>query len=170
MEKERIYGFEPVWQEDAKLLILGSMPSVESLNQSFYYAHPRNAFWPMMAQILEVPVPSSIAEKKAMLIGHRIALWDSAASCERDGSLDSAIRNAQPNDFEWLYSRCSQIRYVFYNGAAAQQLYQKLVAREDGRFEFRRMPSTSPAYTLKYELKLAAWRQAVKEALNDESC
>lgn len=169
MEK-RIYGFEPVWRADARLLILGSMPSVESLNQSFYYAHPRNAFWPMMAQILGEAVPQSIDEKKNMLLRHRIALWDTVCSCEREGSLDSAIRSAQANDFEKLYRNCPQLRYVFFNGAAAQQLYQRLVSREDGRFVFRRMPSTSPAYTLKYESKLAAWQQAVKEVLNDESC
>ena len=164
--EERIFGFAPVYREDAQLLILGSMPSVESLHQSFYYAHPRNAFWPMMAEILDEDVPRSIDEKKAMLIRHRIALWDTVHSCLRQGSLDSAIRSAQANDFETLYHRCPNIRHVLFNGAAAQQLYQKLVARQDARFIFRRMPSTSPAYTLKYTSKLSAWQQAVKEALN----
>lgn len=167
MEK-RIYGFDPVWREDAKLLILGSMPSVESLNQSFYYAHPRNAFWPMMAGILGEEIPRTIEDKKAMLIRHRIALWDTVQSCERPGSLDSNIRFARANDFETLYKNCPQIRYVFFNGGAAEQLYKRLVARADERFIFRRMPSTSPAYTLKYELKFAAWEQALKEALKEE--
>lgn len=165
----RIHGFGPVWREDAKLLILGSMPSVESLNQSFYYAHPRNAFWPMMAQILGKDVPATIAQKKEMLTSHRIALWDTVSSCEREGSLDSAIRCAQPNNFEELYENCPHIRYVFFNGGTAEQLYKRLVAKADERFVFRRMPSTSPAYTLKYELKVAAWQQAILEALNDES-
>ena len=161
----RIYGFAPVYREDARLLIVGSMPSVESLHQSFYYAHPRNAFWPMMAQILGEETPQDIQAKKAMLLRHRIALWDTVHSCLREGSLDSAIRSAQPNDFEFLYQRCPGIRHVIFNGAAAQQLYQRLVSRQDARFIFHRMPSTSPAYTLKYENKLAAWSQAVKEAL-----
>ena len=164
--QERIFGFAPVYREDARLLILGSMPSVESLHQSFYYAHPRNAFWPMMAEILGEEAPRSIPEKKDMLIRHRIALWDTVHSCQRQGSLDSAIRSARANDFETLYSNCPQLRHVLFNGAAAQQLYQKLVARQDARFIFRRMPSTSPAYTLKYTSKLSAWQQAVKEALN----
>jgi len=169
MEK-RICGFAPVWREDACILILGSMPSVESLNQSFYYAHPRNAFWPMMAQILGEEKPESIEHKKNLLIRHGIALWDTVESCQREGSLDSAIRSAKANDFETLYQSCPHIRHVFFNGAAAEQLYHKLVAKTDARFVFHRMPSTSPAYTLKYELKLAAWQQALKEALFIESC
>lgn len=168
--EDRIYGFGPVYRSDARLLILGSMPSVESLNQSFYYAHPRNAFWPMMAEILGEAVPQSIEDKKNMLIRHGIALWDTVYSCLREGSLDSAIRSAVPNDFETLYQNCPQIRCVLFNGATAQQLYQRLVNREDTRFIFRRMPSTSPAYTLKYQSKLAAWQQAVKEALENEHC
>lgn len=145
------------------------MPSVESLANSFYYAHPRNAFWPMMAQILGREKPESIEEKKKLLIDNGIALWDTVYSCERQGSLDSAIRFAQANDFEMLYRNCPGIKYVFFNGAAAQQLYHKLVSKEDARFVFRRMPSTSPAYTLKYEKKLAAWKEALEEALQNES-
>ena len=165
MMVDRIFGFPPVYREDARLLILGSMPSVESLHQSFYYAHPRNCFWPMLAQILGEEKPAGIEDKKAMLIRHKIALWDTVYSCLREGSLDSAIRSAEPNDFEALYQSCPNIRTVIFNGAAAQQLYQRLVSRNDARFSFLRMPSTSPAYTLKYENKLSAWQQAVKEAL-----
>ena len=167
---ERIYGFAPVWRADARMLILGSMPSVESLHQSFYYAHPRNAFWPMMAEILGEASPETIEDKKAMLLRHRIALWDTVRSCQRQGSLDSAVRSAEANDFECLYRSCPEIRHVFFNGAAAQQLYRRLVRREDARFVFKRLPSTRPASTMKYELKRAAWEQALKEALNDESC
>ena len=165
MDPNRIFGFAPVYRADARLLILGSMPSVESLHQSFYYAHPRNCFWPMMAQILGEEAPLDIDAKKQMLMKHRIALWDTVHSCQREGSLDSAIRSAEPNDFETLYQTCPQIQTVLFNGAAAQQLYQRLVSREDARFVFQRMPSTSPAYTLKYENKLSQWQQAVKEAL-----
>ncbi|MDO5324906.1 MAG: DNA-deoxyinosine glycosylase [Clostridia bacterium] len=165
---ERIYGFEPVWRSDARMLILGSMPSVESLHQSFYYAHPRNAFWPMLAEILNEPLPLSIEEKKAMLLRHRIALWDTVGSCERAGSLDSAIRDPQPNDFEALFRNCPNIKHIFFNGGTAHQLYLRLVAREDVRRSYHRMPSTSPAYTLKYEIKKARWQAALKEAFPDE--
>ncbi len=168
--RERIFSFEPVWRQDARVLILGSMPSVESLKQGFYYAHPRNAFWPMMAEILGEKAPQTIEEKKFMLIRHRIALWDSAHSCEREGSLDSAIRAPRANDFELLYKNCPGIRHVLFNGAAAYEMYRKLVSRQgDGRV-FRRMPSTSPAYTLKYEKKREAWEEALKEALLNEPC
>lgn len=163
---ERIYGFAPVFRPDARVLILGSMPSIESLNRSFYYAHPRNAFWPMMAEILNENMPQSTEEKKAMLIRHGIALWDTVGSCEREGSLDSAIRDARPNDFKTLFAACPQIRHIFFNGAAAQQLYLKLVSRDDGRIHHC-MPSTSPAYAVKYEYKLEKWKQALKEALNE---
>ena len=161
----RIFGFEPVWRADARLLILGSMPSVASLNHNFYYAHPRNCFWPMLAQILGEALPLEIEDKKAMLHRHQIALWDTAASCEREGSLDSAMRCVQANDFETLYLHCPQIRNLLFNGGMAYQLYRRLVAREDARFVYWRLPSTSPAYTMKYEEKRAAWARALKEAL-----
>lgn len=169
---ERIYGFAPVWRSDARLLILGSMPSVESLKQGFYYAHPRNAFWPMMAEILGEQAPASVEEKKEMLVRRRIALWDSACSCEREGSLDSAIREPKASDFETLYRNCPEIRHVFFNGAAACQLYRRLVSKqdEDGGRIFHRMPSTSPAYTLRYEEKLKIWKKEIEEALKHESC
>ena len=162
---ERIFGFPPVARSDARVLILGSMPSVESLRRSFYYAHPRNAFWPMMAEILGEARPESIEEKAAMLTRHRIALWDTVESCERAGSLDSAIRSARANDFAAFYGRCPEIRFVFFNGAAAEQLYRRLVARRDDARSFFRLPSTSPAYTLRYEEKKAAWERALKEAI-----
>lgn len=162
---ERIFGFPPVARSDARVLILGSMPSVESLRRSFYYAHPRNAFWPMMAEILGEARPESIEEKAALLTRHRIALWDTVESCERAGSLDSAIRSARANDFAAFYGRCPEIRFVFFNGAAAEQLYRRLVARRDDARSFFRLPSTSPAYTLRYEEKKAAWERALKEAI-----
>ena len=98
---------------------------------------------------------------------HGIALWDTVESCERAGSLDSAIRSARANDFAALYERCPEIRFVFFNGAAAEQLYRRLVAREDGARSFVRLPSTSPAYTLRYADKKEAWERALKEALSE---
>ena len=100
-----------------------------------------------------------------MLTRHRIALWDPVESCERAGSLDSAIRSARANDFAAFYGRCPEIRFVFFNGAAAEQLYRRLVARRDDARSFFRLPSTSPAYTLRYEEKKAAWERALKEAI-----
>lgn len=162
---ERIAGFAPVAAPDARVLILGTMPSVESLRQSFYYAHPRNAFWPMLARILSEPEPVSVEEKKALLLHHRIALWDVAQSCVRPGSLDSAIRDALPNDVPGLLKRCPEIKVILFNGATAQNLYQKLIGDVPAGLRSVRMPSTSPAYTLKFEAKRAAWQKELEEII-----
>ncbi len=156
--EERIECFDPVAQPDARLLILGTMPSVESLRQSFYYSHPRNAFWSVMASVLGEPLPQTIEEKKQMLVRHRIALWDVARSCVRPGSLDSDIREVVPNDFAMLFERCPGIEKILFNGATAQQLYEKKVGLTPPGCVCQRMPSTSPAYTLSFDRKLAAWR------------
>ena len=161
----RIECFPPVARGDARLLILGTMPSVESLRQSFYYAHPRNAFWPMLARILSEPEPASVEEKKSLLLRHRIALWDVAQSCVRPGSLDSAIRDALPNDVPGLLKRCPEIRAILFNGATAQNLYRKLIGDVPAGLRSVRMPSTSPAYTLKFEAKRAAWQKELEEIL-----
>lgn len=160
--EERIECFDPVAEPDARLLILGTMPSVESLRQSFYYSHPRNAFWPILAEILGERLPETIEEKKRMLIRHRIALWDVAHSCVRPGSLDSDIRDVQSNDFAWLFGRCSRIEKILFNGATAQSLFEKKVGAVPEKCLWQRMPSTSPAYTLQFERKLEAWRDGME--------
>ena len=162
---ERIASFDPVAAPDARVLILGTMPSVESLRQSFYYAHPRNAFWPMLARILAEPEPASVEEKKTLLLRHRIALWDVAQSCVRPGSLDSAIRDALPNDVPGLLKRCPEIKTILFNGATAQSLYRKLIGDVPAGLRSVRMPSTSPAYTLKFEAKRATWQKELEEIL-----
>lgn len=158
----RIECFPPVARGDARLLILGTMPSVESLRQSFYYAHPRNAFWPVMAEVLGAPVPETVEEKRALLTGHRVALWDVARSCVRLGSLDSAMRDVEPNDFDSLYARCPKIERILFNGDTARKLYMRLVGRMPEGCDWARMPSTSPAYTLPYARKLEAWRAGME--------
>ena len=161
---ERLTAFAPVAAPDARVLILGSMPSVASLEAGFYYGHPRNAFWRILAEVFDRPVPRSIDEKRAILLENRLALWDSLSACEREGSLDSAIRRPELNDFAGLFDRCPHIRTVLFNGGTAHRLFIKGGARFlDGR-EWRVMPSTSPAYTLPYEKKLALWRQALEES------
>lgn len=159
---ERIECFEPVAAPDARLLILGTMPSVESLRQSFYYSHPRNAFWPVIAGILGEPLPETIEAKKNMLIRRRIALWDVCRSCVRPGSLDSDIRDVQPNNFEMLFRWCEGIERILFNGAAAEKLYMRKVKIVPDGCECLRMPSTSPAHTLKFDDKLAAWRNGME--------
>lgn len=158
---ERLVAFAPVARPDARVLILGSMPSAASLRQGFYYGHPRNAFWPIMADIFGEPVPQDVPGKIALLESHGVALWDALQSCEREGSLDSAIRAPQANDFAGLFERCPGISKVLFNGSAARTLFMRCAARYlDGR-SWAQLPSTSPAYTLSYERKLALWRVAL---------
>ena len=157
----RIVAFPPVAPPRARILILGSMPSVESLNQGFYYAHPRNAFWRILAQVCGEPFPEDIPARIALLEHHDLALWDALYSCQRAGSLDSAIREPLPNDFGALFERCPKIERVLFNGATAHRMFMKTNARFlDGR-AWVKLPSTSPAYTLSYERKFALWREAL---------
>ena len=158
---DRITAFGPVAGTDARVLILGSMPSIASLEAGFYYGHPRNAFWRILAEIYGGPPPETVPEKTALLEEHCIALWDVLASCERAGSLDSAIRKPEANDFSGLFGRCPGIRGILFNGVTAQGLFMKHCATFLTGREWARLPSTSPAYTLSYERKLAQWRQAL---------
>ena len=160
---EKLTAFPPVARKDAEILILGSMPSVKSLEEGFYYGHPRNAFWRILADIYDCQLPGSIADKVALLTEHRVALWDTVHACRREGSLDSAIRDAEPNDFGTLFSRCPDIQRVLFNGNTACKLFMK--AKAGGLWlqnrEWAVLPSTSPAYTIPYELKLQKWREAI---------
>lgn len=155
MPLDRTFSFEPVWAPDARLLILGTMPSAASIRQGFYYAHPRNAFWPMVYELLGEAYSADVGAKRRLLVDHRIALWDVAASCVRPGSLDSAIREAVPNDIPGLLARCPGIRRVLLNGTTARALLARLLPPLP--VECALLPSTSPANTMPYEQKRAAW-------------
>ena len=148
-------------RKDARILILGSMPGGESLRRQQYYAHPRNAFWRIMADLLGEALPETVADKKRLLLSHGVALWDVLASCERQGSLDSAIRAAEPNDIPALLAACPGIRKICLNGGTAARLFEKHFGRDLVGVARLRLPSTSPAYTLDYAQKLAAWRVAI---------
>lgn len=156
----RIYGFAPVENEQAHLLIVGSMPSVMSLQDDFYYAHKRNAFWPIMAQIFLSPVPETKEEKAQLLLRNNIALWDVYASCIREGSLDSAIRAGEKNDFDLFFKTHPYIRAVLCNGNTAYSAFDKRAP-----VPVLRLPSTSPAFTMKFDQKLALWQEAIKTYL-----
>lgn len=159
----RCTSFAPIADAGARLLIVGSMPSVRSLAEAQYYAHPRNAFWPMMFDILGEAPTADYAAKQAMLLRHRIALWDVAAACEREGSLDSNMRDVAYNDFGALFAACPGIRTVLCNGGAAHAMFGR--AGFGAGKTIVRMPSTSPAYTMRYEDKREAWRRAIADAL-----
>ena len=159
METKRIYSYEPVIDGECHTLILGTMPSVQSLRDGFYYAHPRNAFWRILSQTFEEPLPRTVEQKKSLLLRHHVALWDTAHSCVRKGSLDADMRDIQLNDIKGLLVRYPAIKRVLLNGGEAARLYRKTGADQA---LMRIMPSTSPAYTLGYEEKFARWKEALK--------
>ena len=137
------HPFPPVYGANSRVLILGSFPSVKSREQRFFYGHPQNRFWKVLAAVFGCPVPQTIEEKKAMLLANGVALWDVIASCEIAGSSDASIRNAVPNDLSRIFA-AADIRAVYCNGATSYNLYQKYVLPVTGR-EAIKLPSTSPA-------------------------
>ena len=133
----------PLFDASSRILILGSFPSVKSREGLFFYHHPQNRFWKVLAGVLEEPVPGSIEEKKIFLLKHRIALWDVIASCTIEGSSDSTIKNVVPNDLSGILS-AADISRIFCNGGASFQYYKKYQEPRTGRAAVR-LPSTSPA-------------------------
>lgn len=158
-----VTGFAPIATASARLLILGSLPGVRSLEAGRYYAHPRNAFWPIMAGICGFEAGLPYARRARALERADIALWDVLQGCQRRGSLDSAIdrRSCVPNDLPAFLAAHPRIRRIGFNGGEAQRLFNRCVLpRLAGHeLEFVRLPSTSPAHTLPLARKAAAWRK-----------
>ena len=156
-------SFDPVFAPDAKVMIVGSMPSVKSLADAQYYAHPRNAFWPILFDIFGQMLHNDYIRKMDLIRDNRLALWDAAACCYREGSLDSNMRDIVYNDFGGLYAQCPGIHTVLCNGGTAHTLFMKSGFAGDRRVI--RMPSTSPAYTMPYEKKLSVWKETLLSVL-----
>lgn len=139
-------SFAPLVEENSKILILGSMPGRKSLAMQEYYAHPQNRFWKLLAQLLGEEPPQSYAAKTAMLARHHIALWDTLAYCEREGSLDSDIKNEQPNDILKLLAEKKNILAIFCNGGKAAAAFKKYFAKKlPANVQVFYLHSTSPA-------------------------
>ena len=142
MEAEHIvHPFPPLYDRESRILILGSLPSVKSREQMFFYGHPQNRFWPLMAALYDEPVPGGIGENTAFVLRHHIALWDVIASCRIHGSSDASITDVVVNDIQSIVDK-SQIKTVFTTGKKAADLYQKLVSCGA---EHIALPSTSGA-------------------------
>lgn len=155
------HEFPPLYDAASEILILGSIPSPKSREQGFYYGHPQNRFWKVMATVLGEPVPQDISQKKEMLLSHHIALWDVLAECRIKGASDGSIRDAVPNDIGYLLTQ-TRIRRIYTTGATAQKLYEKLVYPNTG-IEAVRLPSTSPANcAVGFEVLCGAYRQILK--------
>jgi len=156
-------SFDPVFAPDAKVMIVGSMPSVKSLADAQYYAHPRNSFWPILFDIFGENLHNDYTHKLELIRKNRLALWDAAACCYREGSLDSNMRDIVYNDFDALYAQCPGIHTVLCNGGTAHALFLRSGYAGDRRVI--RMPSTSPAYTMPYEKKLTVWKETLLSVL-----
>lgn len=137
------HPFPPLYDKNSKILILGSFPSVKSREQMFFYGHPQNRFWKVIAAVFECDVPETIEEKKTFLLENGIALWDVIASCEITGSSDGSIRNVKVNDISKILEE-ADIRQIFVNGKTAEKYYKKYTKAHTGR-EAVCLPSTSPA-------------------------
>ncbi len=159
----RIVAFPPSIDAGCTRLVLGSMPGEASLAAQRYYAHPRNGFWPIVYRVLsegtEVP-PAAYEERLRFLLEHGIALWDVLRACEREGSLDTAIREPEANDFNALFRRYPGIDTVYCNGGKAYELFTKQVMPTLAASRLPacvKLPSTSPAHAIPFERKAEAW-------------
>jgi hypoxanthine-DNA glycosylase len=157
-----LLGLPPLVGPGARLLICGNMPSVMSLASGEYYGNPRNAFWRIAAEIVGFDAQAPYPVRVAALLDHGIAVWDVLRSCVREGSLDSAVRpdSMVPNDLAAFFRDHPTIERMVFNGAAAEANYRRLV-RDAPTVPSLRLPSTSPAQTMRYADKLAAWRSAL---------
>lgn len=144
MKSERIiHAFDPVFDSESRILILGTMPSPKSRELGFYYSHPRNRFWPVLAKIFREDVPETPEKKADFCLLHKIALWDVLRECDIEGASDSSIKNAVPNNLSVILNS-ADIKAVFTTGATAARLYKKYLEQETGIAAIS-LPSTSPA-------------------------
>lgn len=158
MEYQHIrHEFDPVYDRNSEILILGTLPSVKSREQRFYYGHKQNRFWKVIAALYGEAVPVTIEEKKKILLRHHIALFDVIAECDIAGSSDSTIRNVVPTDLSLILKQ-APVRKIFANGNKAYDLYMKYSYEKTG-MEARRLPSTSPANAAyQMERLLQSWK------------
>lgn len=162
----KIISFPPITAPDTRVLILGSMPSEESLQKSQYYAKQQNVFWRILGELIGAGRDVEYAERIEMLKSHGISLWDVMQSCERRGSLDSAIEESsiRPNKLAEFYAKHPGITHVFFNGTKAEAAYRRYIMpqleQSCAHLLYERLPSTSPANaSISYPEKLQAWRK-----------
>jgi hypoxanthine-DNA glycosylase len=160
----RLQGLAPVIGPQTRLLILGSFPGLASLQAQQYYGHPRNHFWPIVGSLLGVDMLALPYEQRLQRLRHGgLGVWDVYASCQREGSLDSAIKDAEFNDFAAIRTLAPGLRCVAHNGGESARAMRHLRALG---FEVMRLPSTSPANaSWSFERKLVAWREAYDKAI-----
>ena len=152
-------GFAPIAGPDARILLLGTMPSVASLKKMEYYGHPRNAFWPLLYGLWGKVPDKEYDRRVAFVREKRIALWDVLRCCEREGSADASIRREEANNFAALAKSYTEIGCIFFNSSGASFFYKRLVNPDPFAGLHRTvLPSSSPARAMRFEDKLALWR------------
>lgn len=152
------HPIHPVFDKDSKILILGSFPSVKSREANFFYGHPQNRFWKVLAQVFEENIPMTIEEKRGFLLRNHVAVWDVIKSCDIVGSSDSSIKNVVANDLSIILNEAG-IEQIFVNGKKAEQFYKKYIEKEIGRKAIC-LPSTSPANAAwSVEKLVREWKQ-----------
>ena len=157
-----INSFQPFVDSDTKILILGTMPGIASLENQEYYAHPRNHFWRIIYKLYsDQEVPTLFSDKIKLLQANSIGIWDVLENCERKGSLDMHIKNYKENDFESLFKKFPAIHKIAFNGKESHKYFFKKFGQIKG-ITYYVMPSTSPANTMSFEKKLEIW-SAIKE-------
>ncbi|MBQ4576914.1 MAG: DNA-deoxyinosine glycosylase [Firmicutes bacterium] len=160
--KHITHEFEPIFDEQSRILILGTLPSVKSREGQFYYHHPQNRFWKVLAQICKTQTPETIAEKKAMLLSNGIAIWDVVQSCDIIGSSDSSIKNVTPADLSVILKK-APVKTIFLNGGKAWELYQKY-CKEMTELPAVKLPSTSPANAAwSLEKLVTVWKEELQK-------
>ncbi|WP_281299340.1 DNA-deoxyinosine glycosylase [Flavobacterium limnophilum] len=153
----KIYSFPPISHSNAQILILGTMPSEQSLAVNQYYGHPRNAFWKIIFTVFDTPFSNDYEIKKSLLLENNIALWDVLEVCLREGSLDSAIEQEVPNDFNTFLKAHPNIRHIYFNGQKAAAYFKRYIKLEHD-CHLTTLPSTSPAHAGKsFDAKLKEW-------------
>lgn len=164
------HEFEPVYDSNSRILILGTLPSVKSREQQFYYGHPQNRFWKVLGNLCGLnKIPKTISEKKAFLLRYHIAVWDVIAECDIIGSSDSSIKNVVPADLTKILSEAS-IQTIYANGGKAWELYRKYSYEATGR-EAVKLPSTSPANAaFRLERLVEEWKVILKDINLDIVC
>ena len=153
-----LHPIPPVFDSTSRILILGSFPSVKSREAMFFYGHPQNRFWPVVAEVFEEPVPMTVPDRKAFLVRNHIAAWDVIASCRIEGSSDASITDVTVNDLRPILE-AAPIRQIYVNGKTAEKMYQKYTQPVTGR-PCICLPSTSPANAAwSMERLVEAWKR-----------
>lgn len=155
-----VHPVEALFNENSKILILGTFPSVKSREAKFFYGHPQNRFWRVMARLCDADIPQTVENKKNLILDNHFALWDVIHSCDVEGSADSSIKNVVPNDISVILKN-SKVSRIFVNGKKAESLYKKYLEKETGITAVC-LPSTSPANALWSEDRLTEyWRSHI---------